>query len=70
MEVFIQKFNDFFEGERISSLANKAYEWFELTLITLFGKIPYEPIRDLFTNPWFWLIIFFIILLFLIFRRR
>ncbi len=42
----------------------------KLALKTFFGKVPYPPIRDLFMNPWFWIIIVFIIILVLAFRRR
>jgi len=51
-------------------LWGKIYEWLEVTLKTLFSKIPYHPIRDLLINPWFWFIIIFLLILALIFRRR
>jgi len=70
METFLDRVHDFFEVENLSHLWIKIYEWFELTLKTLFGKIPYLPIRNLFINPWFWFILAFIIILALIFRRR
>jgi len=70
MDVFLNRTRDFFSAENIRHLWQRAYEWFEITLKTLFGKIPYEPVRDLFVNPWFWFILLFIIILWLIFRRR
>jgi len=51
-------------------LWGKIYAWLEITLDTLFGKIPYHPIRDLLINPWFWFIIIFLLILAIIFRRR
>jgi hypothetical protein len=70
MEIFLQRLQEFFSAENMRFLWTRIYGWFELTLKTLFGKIPYSPIRDLLTNPWFWVIIVFIIILILIFRRR
>lgn len=70
MEVFIEEFKAFFNSENIKHIWEKSYEWFDLTLKTIFGRIPYDPIRDLFINPWFWFILFFIIITALIFRRK
>ncbi len=70
MEIFIQHLQEFFSAENLKFLWMRVYEWFEITLKTLFGQIPYTPIRDLLINPWFWVIIVLIIVLILIFRRR
>lgn len=70
MDILLQRLHDFFKIENLMHLWSKAYEWFEITLKTIFGKIPYEPIRDLFINPWFWIIVIFILILGIIFRRR
>jgi hypothetical protein len=70
MENIIAGLQNFFSYENISFLWGKIYEWLEITLKTLFGKIPYHPIRDLLMNPWFWFILIFLLILALIFRRR
>jgi hypothetical protein len=70
MDIFLNRIRDFFNAENIRHLWGRVYEWFEITLKTIFGRIPYEPVRDLLINPWFWFIILFIIILYLIFRRR
>ncbi|MBM3700493.1 MAG: hypothetical protein FJW68_06240 [Actinobacteria bacterium] len=70
METFLNRVHDFFKIENLSHFWLKIYEWFELTLITLFGKIPYLPIRNLFINPWFWFMLAFVIIIILIFKRR
>ena len=70
MESFTQRLENFFKGDGITTLWDRIYEWFEITLRTLFGRIPYEPIKDLFINPWFWLIVVFLIVLLLVLRRR
>ncbi|MDD3776146.1 MAG: hypothetical protein PHN32_00865 [Actinomycetota bacterium] len=61
---------DFFSKENIAELFVKFYDWLQSVLLALFGNIGYEPIRDLLVNPYFWIIIFFLLLLGLIFRRR
>jgi len=61
---------DFFSKENIAELFVKFYDWLQSVLLVLFGNIGYEPIRDLLVNPYFWIIIFFLLLLGLIFRRR
>jgi hypothetical protein len=70
MENLIGNLKNFFSPENIGFLWGKIYEWLEVTLKTLFSKIPYHPIRDLLINPWFWFIIIFLLILALIFRRR
>jgi hypothetical protein len=70
MDIFLQRAQVFFSSENFKELWLKIYGWFETTLKTLFGKVPYPPIRELLMNPWFWIIIVFIIILALTFRRR
>lgn len=61
---------DFFSGENLSNLFEHFYNWLQSLLSSWFKNISYEPIRELLTNPWFWIIILGILLLGLIFRRR
>lgn len=70
MSEIFEKLRGFFEWENLKNLLEKIYGWSEIALETIFGRINYEPIRELLTNPWFWLIIIILILLGLIFRRR
>jgi hypothetical protein len=70
MDVFIQRTQEFFSAANFKELWLKIYGWSEASLKTFFGKVPYPPIRDLFMNPWFWIIIVLIIILILAFRRR
>jgi hypothetical protein len=70
MDVFVQRAQGFFNSENFKELWLKIYGWFEATLKTFFEKLPYPPIRDLFMNPWFWIILVFIMILILAFRRR
>lgn len=61
---------NFFTLENIRSLFVTIYNWMEGLLTKIFGKLGYDPLRDLFSNPWFWIIILTLFLLSLIFRRR
>jgi hypothetical protein len=70
MSGVLEKLKSIFEWENIKVLFLKIYEWSESALETIFGRIGYDPIRELLTNPWFWIIILILILLGLIFRRR
>ena len=70
MDTFVQRAQEFFNAGNFRELWLKIYGWFEAALKTFFGKVPYPPIRDLFINPWFWIIIVFMIILILAFRRR
>jgi len=70
MDTFLQRAQEFFSAENFKELWLRIYGWFEDALKTFFGKVPYPPIRDLFMNPWFWIIIVLIIILILAFRRR
>jgi hypothetical protein len=66
----METLRDFFTLENLHSLFVNAYNWIEGLLTRIFGKMGYEPLRNLFTNPWFWIIILALFLLSLIFRRR
>ena len=61
---------NFFTKDNISSLFEQFYKWLEGLLASVFGNFTYEPLRDLFINPWFWIIILTLIVLGLIFRKR
>ncbi|MFO7929309.1 MAG: hypothetical protein R6U35_06560 [Candidatus Humimicrobiaceae bacterium] len=61
---------NFFSAENIERLFNKFYLWLEGLLQNWFKDITYEPIRELLTNPWFWIIILILFFLAFIFRRR
>ncbi len=61
---------NFFTLENSKALLLKFYEWFQDFLIKVFGKIQYEPIRDLLSNPWFWIILIVLFIIGRIFRRR
>jgi hypothetical protein len=60
----------FFTSESFKNFWVNFYKGFENVLDFIFGKIKYDPLRELLANPWFWIIIVFFILLSLIFRRR
>lgn len=66
----MEALRNFFTLENIHSLIVRAYDWTEGLLTKIFGKLGYEPLRNLFTNPWFWIIILALFLLGIIFRRR
>jgi hypothetical protein len=70
METIGTYFKNFFNLENFKFIWTKIYDWLGITLKTIFGKIPYTPIRDLLTNPWFWIILLVLLLLGIIFRRR
>ncbi len=63
-------FKDFFSGENIKRLFDNLYVWLESLLTSWFGNIQYEPIKDLLTNPYFWLIIIVLLLAGFILRRK
>ncbi len=66
----MEALKNFFTSENLKSFFTTIYSWMEDLLTKAFGRIGYEPIRNLFTNPWFWIIILALFLLGLIFRRR
>lgn len=61
---------NFFTLENSKTLFLKFYDWFQDFLINVFDKIQYEPIRDLLSNPWFWIILIILFIIGRIFRRR
>ncbi|HEY5500736.1 MAG TPA: hypothetical protein VIK09_01985 [Candidatus Humimicrobiaceae bacterium] len=66
----MEAIKNFFISDKFKSFWINFYNGFQNILVSLFGKIKYEPIKVLLTNPWFWIIIIALLLLFLIFRRR
>ncbi len=66
----METIKNFFTSENFKNFWINFYSGFESVLDFIFGKIKYEPIRELLSNPWFWIIILVIFLLSLIFRRR
>ena len=66
----MEAIKNFFTLENMGSLFEIIYTWLEDLLTRVFGKLGYEPLRNLFTNPWFWIIIVALFLLSIIFRRR
>jgi hypothetical protein len=61
---------NFFTRENFSSFFDRFYSWLENILDNIFGGMGYEPLRDLFLNPWFWIILLALLILGIIFRRR
>jgi hypothetical protein len=61
---------NFFTKDNLSALFGQFYRWLEGLLESVFGNFPYEPLRILLVNPWFWIIIILIIVLCIVFRRR
>jgi hypothetical protein len=66
----METIKNFFTSDKFKIYWANFYSGFEKFLDFVFGKIKYEPIRDLLVNPWFWIILFALFLLSLIFRRR
>ncbi|MDD5659127.1 MAG: hypothetical protein PHR39_03820 [Actinomycetota bacterium] len=66
----MEAIKNFFVSDNFRNFWINFYNWFGNVLDFIFGKIKYEPIRQLLVNPWFWIIIIGLLLLFLIFRRR
>lgn len=66
----MEAIKNFFTLENMRSLFEITYTWLEDLLTRVFGSLGYEPLRNLFTNPWFWIIIVALFLLSIIFRRR
>lgn len=66
----MESIKDFFTMENMRSLFEIIYTWLEDSLMRVFGNLGYEPLRNLLTNPWFWIIIVALFLLSIIFRRR
>ncbi len=66
----MEQVKSLFNLETIKELSIKIYDWAQTALDTLFGNISYHPIRDLLTNPWFWIILAFLLVLGILFKRR
>jgi hypothetical protein len=66
----MEAIRNFFTGDNFLALWNQFYRWLESLLIDVFGNFTYEPLKVLFINPYFWLIILALLILGLIFRRR
>ena len=60
----------FFTKDNFTRLFERLYAWLENILDTVFGGMSYEPLRDLFVNPWFWIILLVLLILGIVFRRR
>ena len=60
----------FFTKENFTLLFERFYAWLENILDTIFGGMGYEPLRSLFINPWFWIILIALLILGIVFRRR
>jgi hypothetical protein len=60
----------FFTKDNFTRLFERLYAWLENILDTVFGGMGYEPLRDLFVNPWFWIILLVLLILGIVFRRR
>lgn len=66
----MEAIKNFFTLENMRPIFENMYTWLENFLIRVFGNLGYEPLRNLLTNPWFWIIIVVLFLLGIIFRRR
>ena len=66
----METIKNFFISDEFKSFWINFYNGFQDILESIFGKIKYEPVKLLFSNPWFWIIIIALFLLLLIFRRR
>lgn len=66
----METIKNFFTSENFKNFWINFYNGFENVLDFIFGKIKYEPIRELLSNPWFWIIFVVLVLLSIIFRRR
>jgi len=60
----------FFTKENFTSIFERFYTRLENILDTIFGGMGYEPLRGLFVNPLFWIILIALLILGIIFRRR
>lgn len=60
----------FFSRENMVMLFDQFYRWAEGRLEAVFGNYTYEPLKVLFINPYFWMIIIAFIVLGVVFRRR
>ena len=60
----------FFTKDNFIMLFERFYAWLENILDTVFGNMGYEPLQDLFVNPWFWIILIALLVLRILFRKR
>ena len=60
----------FFTKDNFTRLFERLYAWLENILDTVFGSMEYDPLRNLFVNPWFWIILLVLLILGIVFRRR
>ena len=60
----------FFTKDNFTMLFERFYAWLENILDTVFWDMGYEPLRDLFVNPWFWIILIALLILGILFRKR
>ena len=66
----MESIKGFFSKDNFTRLFDRLYAWLENNLETVFGGMGYEPLRDLFVNPWFWIILLVLLILGIVFRRR
>jgi len=66
----MESIKGFFTKDNFTRLFERLYAWLENILDTVFGGMGYEPLRDLFVNPWFWIILLVLLILGIVFRRR
>lgn len=66
----MEKIKDFFTLENLKTVWERIYNWLDEILDKIFGGITYKPIKELLTNPWFWIILLALFILGRIFRRR
>ncbi len=68
--IAMEAIRSFFTGDNFLALWDQFYRWLGGLLEEVFGNFSYEPLKVLFINPYFWLIILALLFLGLIFRRR
>jgi hypothetical protein len=66
----MEAIRSFFTGENVLALWDQFYRWLGGLLENVFANFTYEPLKVLFINPYFWLIVLALLLLWLIFLRR
>lgn len=66
----MEQVRNFFLKDNIIAVFDQFYRWLSGILENVFGNYTYEPLKVLFINPYFWMILIAVILLGLLFRRR
>jgi hypothetical protein len=66
----MEAIKNFFTGDNFLALWDQFYRWAEGRLEGVFGNYTYEPLKVIFINPYFWLIILALLILGLLLRRR